>query len=53
MTNNNKLKCPKCGFTGIPNIKLTTIKAAYCSRCDTYIMNLPKGQKNKKKKGEK
>jgi len=44
----NKLKCPKCGFAGIPNIKVTNLKAAFCSRCDTYITNLPMGRKQGK-----
>jgi len=49
MANNEKLQCPKCGFIGIPNVKTTMVKTAHCSRCDVYIKNLTKGQKQKQK----
>jgi len=45
----DKLRCPKCGFVGIPNVKTIGLKAAYCSHCDAYITNLPMNRKQKEK----
>ena len=44
MDNQNKIQCPKCSSLEYRVEQRGIHKTAYCTRCDSYIKNLPQGK---------